>query len=824
MRKQANEMTTKLGDHPLVSVVMPVYNHRDYVIEAIESVYAQTYRPIEIIIIDDGSSDGSAEAVAAFIKASAPPEGIRVRFHRRKNCGAHITINEGLEQAAGKYLTILNSDDLYARERLELCVQTAQLSRARLVFTYVEPVGPSGEPLKLNHPWHQWYNALVMDELARAPSLSFLLLGNNIAVSSGNLFFHRSLLTEIGSFRDYKFAHDVDFVLRACRLQEPALIRQKLYRYRIHSGNTISNTLAETEEEYQKIACDYLVSTLDGVPNRLAPSFETWPNSLYNVGGAVVSRLIKGLDAYIKGATPAVSIDSDLSPPAPIAVRQRSSIVLASHEMSYSGAPVLLLEIAKTLKYAGVGVEALTLRDGPLVSEFRAAGISVAIMAPFITMWEAAGLRRVIAKAVGTALIFWSSLVRAPQRRSLNQPAEARSISLHSLVTRTQKFLGRPRRWRKKGLARWRLLAKLHSGKVQAIVFGPYSVLSEWLLRAIFWGHPALKNSSRPLLLNSFASYPLAFQILQIWKGPVFWYIHETYDPQILLRTELARNYFDSILKKANVSLLFGSNATREVWAREGYDGHVRYWSGLAASVADKRARGRHSNKRVILSVGTSGPRKGTRALIEAFALGCTRGIIPAEAELVIVGVQLPSIDPYSRDFVLRALSPDLRGRVRLVAMIEPEATQSYYAEAEIYVQASTMECLPLALLTAMAYGLSIVTTDADGCKEAIVDGVCGLVVPPRQIEVMAEAIGQLFESQEKAGEFGHAARRRFQEKFSLEVTVGPLMELLLPSEDFPGTAQATDFLIAPPLARLKTASLAAEPIILTGGGEADHQ
>jgi len=115
--------------------------------------------------------------------------------------------------------------------------------------------------------------------------------------------------------------------------------------------------------------------------------------------------------------------------------------------------------------------------------------------------------------------------------------------------------------------------------------------------------------------------------------------------------------------------------------------------------------------------------------------------------------------------------------------MAEPEALNAYYAEAEIYVQSSNMECLPLALLTAMAYGLPIVTTDVDGCKEAIIDGVCGILVPPRQIELMAEAIGRLFESEEKAQELGRAARERFVEKFSLEVTAGPLMDLLLSRE-----------------------------------------
>jgi hypothetical protein len=96
-------------------------------------------------------------------------------------------------------------------------------------------------------------------------------------------------------------------------------------------------------------------------------------------------------------------------------------------------------------------------------------------------------------------------------------------------------------------------------------------------------------------------------QILPLWKGPVFWYIHETYDPDIMLGGEASRRYFDYIIKKAKISFLFGSDGTRQVWAREGFDGCVRHWSGLTASLADKSpvvAR-RHDQKRIILSVGT---------------------------------------------------------------------------------------------------------------------------------------------------------------------------------------------------------------------------
>ena len=123
-------------------------------------------------------------------------------------------------------------------------------------------------------------------------------------------------------------------------------------------------------------------------------------------------------------------------------------------------------------------------------------------------------------------------------------------------------------------------------------------------------------------------------------------------------------------------------------------------------------------------------------------------------------------------------------GRVRLIGAVEPRALVSYYRQAEIYVQSSTMECLPLAILTAMAHALPIVTTDVDGCTEAIIDEVCGLTVPPRQIDRMAAAMAELLRSPSKARRLGDAARKRFEEKFSLEVTADILTKTIFPSSE----------------------------------------
>jgi glycosyltransferase involved in cell wall biosynthesis len=94
----------------LISIIIPSHNHRRYVVDAVMSVLSQSYREIELLVIDDGSSDGSPDLIAA-IKDS------RLVLVRQQNKGAHAAINRGLEMARGDFIAILNSDDLYHPRR-----------------------------------------------------------------------------------------------------------------------------------------------------------------------------------------------------------------------------------------------------------------------------------------------------------------------------------------------------------------------------------------------------------------------------------------------------------------------------------------------------------------------------------------------------------------------------------------------------------------------------------------------------------------------------------------------------------------------------------
>lgn len=114
----------------LISVIIPAYNRENYLVETIESVLAQDYRPIEVIVVDDGSTDGTADVAKRFSTA--------VRYFYQPNSGCGAALNTGVEKAEGDYLSFIGSDDLWIEKKLTL--QMKELNSAPetdMMFGYV---------------------------------------------------------------------------------------------------------------------------------------------------------------------------------------------------------------------------------------------------------------------------------------------------------------------------------------------------------------------------------------------------------------------------------------------------------------------------------------------------------------------------------------------------------------------------------------------------------------------------------------------------------------------------------------------------------------
>jgi glycosyltransferase involved in cell wall biosynthesis len=123
-----------------VSVIIPAYNQGCFLVSAIESVLAQTYQDFEIVVVDDGSTDNTAEVAQSY---SDP----RVRYVYQDNRGLSAARNTGIRHSAGEFLSFLDSDDLFLPEKLELL--TAVLddrSDVGFVAGQAQPIDEQGKP------------------------------------------------------------------------------------------------------------------------------------------------------------------------------------------------------------------------------------------------------------------------------------------------------------------------------------------------------------------------------------------------------------------------------------------------------------------------------------------------------------------------------------------------------------------------------------------------------------------------------------------------------------------------------------------------------
>lgn len=110
---------------PFISVVIPTFNRATQVRNALNSVLAQRYQEFEIIVVDDGSTDGTGDSIQEIIRLEGDG-GKRIRYFFQPNQGSSVARNKGIEQARGEWIAFLDSDDVWLPEKLELQLQAIQ--------------------------------------------------------------------------------------------------------------------------------------------------------------------------------------------------------------------------------------------------------------------------------------------------------------------------------------------------------------------------------------------------------------------------------------------------------------------------------------------------------------------------------------------------------------------------------------------------------------------------------------------------------------------------------------------------------------------------
>lgn len=214
---------------PLVSVLIPAFNRAAYIHETVESVLSQNYENIELIVIDDGSTDGTYEILAQY----AEDGKITLLTHPgRDNRGQAASLNLGLQSARGDYVAILDSDDLFLPGKIE--VQANYLNRhpdVGLVYGMGEGVDGEGHWLyDIHSPDHvepNDPNAVLLD--------CYFLLPQNALV-------RRSVYEQVGLFEErFRAAQDHDMLIRIAENTRFAFIPKKLFQYRRHGDSISSN-------------------------------------------------------------------------------------------------------------------------------------------------------------------------------------------------------------------------------------------------------------------------------------------------------------------------------------------------------------------------------------------------------------------------------------------------------------------------------------------------------------------------------------------------------------------------------------------------------
>jgi glycosyltransferase involved in cell wall biosynthesis len=224
------------------SVIIPSYNHSSFIIEAVNSVLYGQDVDLELIIVDDGSTDNSVELLQKI-------NDKRITLYIQQNKGAHAAINKGLSLAKGKYLAILNSDDIYFSGRLNVAKEIfSQDKRIGLFCSYIEVIDEKGKILGVKEGYHNlepWPLENPEYSFRAQDNIYLPLLTENYVSTTSNFVFTRSVLEQVGFFTNLKFTHDWDYLLRTLRYFDLFIYPHPLIKYRIHSSNTIRTNKAE---------------------------------------------------------------------------------------------------------------------------------------------------------------------------------------------------------------------------------------------------------------------------------------------------------------------------------------------------------------------------------------------------------------------------------------------------------------------------------------------------------------------------------------------------------------------------------------------------
>jgi glycosyltransferase involved in cell wall biosynthesis len=249
---------------PLVSVIIPNYNYAKYLSRAISSVENQTYQNIEIIVVNNGSTDESLLVLKDY--------GARIRVIDQENLGQAGARNSGLRAASGELIAFLDADDFWQEDKVEKQVKLID-SEYELVYSGISRFNDATCQTdsvilpKFKGDCHRFFVEL--------PAVSIVLSGES------TVLFTRNLLTKVGDFNtNLNSASGWDFFRRCAKHTKFDYISEGLTNYRLHENNmskSVINNIEDIRKAYKVLFLDPLWSLTKQekrrVTNRLEYSF-----------------------------------------------------------------------------------------------------------------------------------------------------------------------------------------------------------------------------------------------------------------------------------------------------------------------------------------------------------------------------------------------------------------------------------------------------------------------------------------------------------------------------------------------------------------------
>ena len=212
-----------------VSVIIPTYNRARYVRESIQSVLSQTYGDLEVIVVDDGSTDETAEVIGAI---SDP----RLRYLRQDHVGRSKARNYGLSVARGKYIAFLDSDDLYLPNKVELQVDYLNKHPGTgMVYTSAYCIDDVGELLP--HKYEATASGSIYEQIA------FFV---PVTITLPTVMTYREIFNRVGGFdENMDRFEDTDMWRRISKCYQIEAIKDYTCKLRTHHSNSLLNQRPE---------------------------------------------------------------------------------------------------------------------------------------------------------------------------------------------------------------------------------------------------------------------------------------------------------------------------------------------------------------------------------------------------------------------------------------------------------------------------------------------------------------------------------------------------------------------------------------------------